>query len=136
MKKSTSELLAEIKQVQAQYLDEVGRGGHKVWPKSIKERVLSLAAHLGSAKEAAKLCEISPHTIYQWRLRARRSQFKSLSVVDRSDKSPTVTVTNDRRSRRQSNESLTVTVTSPGGYIVEGLSSVHAFEFLLSLEVR
>jgi transposase-like protein len=139
MKKTTAELISEIKQVHGQYLDEVGRGGHKVWPKSIKERVLELAESLGSAKQAAELCGISAHTIYQWRLFSKHNQFRALAVVDNKPRSPTVTVTNrgaPLSNRILKTESPTVTVTTPDGYIVKGLSAKQVLEFLLKRGAR
>lgn len=132
MKTSASELLAEIKQIRTQYLLEVGSGGYKVWPKSIKDRVLIYADLVGSTKKAASLCEISAETIYQWRAETKRSQFKSLPVVESSSKSVTVTDPN----LKSKNPTVTVTVTTPEGFIISGLDTDQLLLVLQKLGVK
>ncbi|MFN7728132.1 MAG: helix-turn-helix domain-containing protein [Bdellovibrio sp.] len=94
MKNSAPELVSEIKQIYAQYIAEVGSGGYKVWPKSIRDRALLLTDVVGSCKKAADLSGLSVETIYQWRAEVKKSQFKSLAVVERPSAAVTVTATN------------------------------------------
>jgi hypothetical protein len=93
MKQDTNQLVIEIKQICGQYLEEVGSGGYRVWPKSIRDRVLLLCDLVGSTKQAAELCGLSRETIYQWRAEVKKSQFKALAVVESKNKSAAVTVT-------------------------------------------
>ena len=136
MKTSANELLAEIKQIRTQYLAEVGVGGYKVWPKSIRDRVLVYADLVGSTKKAAALCEISAETIYQWRAETKRTQFKSLPVVQKPSKSVTVTDPNLKSSNLTSNPSVTVTVTTPEGFTITGIDAEQALAILLKLGGR
>jgi transposase len=136
MKKSTSDLVSEIKQIHSQYLEEVGNGGYKVWPKSIKDRVFELVDGVNSIKVASEMCGISAHTIYQWRSDQKKSNFKSLTVVNQQSKSPTVTVPKAKPILKSKEQSPTVTVTTPQGFTIKGLSSDEAVEILLKLGVR
>lgn len=77
MNTSASQLVLEIKQICGQYLEEVGSGGYRVWPKSIRDRALLLCDLVGSTKKAAEMCGISKETIYQWRAEAKKSHSKS-----------------------------------------------------------
>jgi len=71
---------------------------------------------VGSCKKASEICGLSVDTIYQWRADAKKAQFKSIAVVESKSKSVTVT---DRASRTDP-ISVTVTVTTPNGYKIEG----------------
>ena len=132
MKTSASDLLAEIKQIRTQYLAEVGSGGYKVWPKSIRDRVLVFADLIGSTRKAAEACEISAETIYQWRAETKKSKFKMLPVVEsRSSKSVTVTEPNRAIPNTQAQAASTVTVTTPEGFVFAGLDHSQALSLLL-----
>jgi hypothetical protein len=137
MKTEVKNLVEEIKQIREQYESEVGPGGRKVWPRAIKGRVGKLIEHLGSIKEAGEMTGISSDTLYAWRAQAKikTSQFKQISVVNA--KSVTVTDTDfpDRQILQQSG-SVTVTVTTPRGFLIEGLPPDLAVEFLLKIGVR
>jgi hypothetical protein len=122
MSDRVQQLTSEIKEIYEQYLAEVGAGGYKVWPKSIRDRVLLLSDLVGSAKKAAGLCDFSVDTIYQWRAEVRKSHFKSIAVVEAKNKS--VTVTAPVRAEALEQELGTVTVTTPGGFRIEGQSDV------------
>ncbi len=99
-------LFEEIKQIHAQYVDEVGPGDRKAWPRAIKSRVLELDRMINSTKRTAEVCGLSVDTIYQWRAEVKKANFKQLSVVSRF---------------------ITVTVTTPKGYKVAGLSVFTVF---------
>ncbi len=133
MKKTTDELISEIKQIHAQYLMEVGSGGHKVWPRSIKERIFELSEQLSSVKQASELCGISTHTIYQWRSDLRKENFKSI-VVRPEGKS--VTVTNTKPLVHTELKVVTVTVTTFSGFTVSGLDIDQVILMLQKLGVK
>jgi len=137
MKKSTDELVSEIKQIHAQYLMEVGSGGHKVWPRSIKERVFELSEKLSSVKQAGELCGISVHTIYQWRSDLKKEKFKSLVVKDPVlPEAKSVTVTNTKFQVHPQVQTVTVTVTTPSGFIVSGLDVEQVITMFQKLGVK
>ncbi len=137
MKKSIADLVSEIKQIHEQYLVEVGAGGHKVWPRSIKDRVFDLVANVGSVKKASAMCSISAQTIYQWRSDQKKSNFKSLTVVNDRSKSSMVTVPNTKTSVLKSkDQAQAITVTTPKGYVIKGLLPRDVIEILLKLGVR
>ena len=119
MNDRVKQLTIEIKEICEQYLAEVGDGGYKVWPRSIKDRVLVLSDLVGSCKKASELCGLSVETIYQWRADAKKSQFKSIAVVESKSKSVTVTTPSSKSANK---ESVSVTVMTPNGYRIEGHS--------------
>lgn len=133
MKKSSSDLVSEIKHLLGQYQNEVGNGGYKVWPKSIRDRIFELCEVLGSSTEAADLCGISVHTIYKWRYDEKQKSFKSLPVVQVSKKPITVTVPKTKTSDAKS-EVVTVTVTTPRGFKIQGLNLRGVLDMIRELE--
>ena len=118
MNDRVNQLTIEIRQICEQYLAEVGEGGYKVWPRSIKDRVLVLSDLVGSCKKASEICGLSVETIYQWRADAKKAQFKSIAVVESKTKSGAVTVPVSKALTAQ--EFVSVTVTTPNGYKIEG----------------
>lgn len=129
-------LIDEIKQIRAQYVDEVGPGGGKAWPKAIKRRVLELDRLVKSTKRTAEVCGLSVDTIYQWRSEFKKASFKQLSVVNK--KTVTVTDTEYRKAAQVTEDSrfVTVTVTTPKGFKIEGLPQDLALEFFLKIGAR
>lgn len=122
-------LVEEIKQILSQYVDEVGPGGRKVWPRAIRGRATKLSDLLGS-KRTAELTGLPVDTLYAWRADVRKANNKSLAVRNAKDRFATVTVTD------KSPENLvTVTVTTPKGYLIEGLPAGLAIDFLLKIGV-
>ena len=137
MQNSAPELVSEIKQIYAQYIAEVGAGGYKVWPKSIRDRALLLSDVVGSCKKAAELSGLSVETIYQWRAEVKKSQsFKMLPVVERSTKSVTVTDPGPKFSKIKAGDAVTVTVTTPQGFVIAGLDTDQVLEILLKLGAK
>ena len=118
MNDRVNQLTVEIKDICEQYLAEVGEGGYKVWPRSIKDRVLVLSDLVGSCKKASEICGLSVETIYQWRADAKKSQFKSIAVIPSKNKS--VTVTAPKLNLGVGHKAVAVTVTTPNGYKIEG----------------
>ena len=92
MKTANEQLIEEIKQLHQQYLAEIGDGGRKPWPKSIKDRVLMLCEQGVPAMEVSQLTGISYHSVLPWRKKAgfvrdkakgkKRSKFHTLTVTD------------------------------------------------------
>jgi hypothetical protein len=136
MKKSANDLVSEIKQIHEQYLLEVRTGGHKVWPRSIKDRIFELVEAVGSTKVASEMCGISSQTIYQWRSELKKSHFKSLTVVNSKPKSQTVTVPKVKSVFSSKEKIPTVTITTPLGFTIKGLNLNEALELLLRLGVK
>ncbi len=128
-------LVSEIKQLYVQYIEEVGRGGRKVWPKSIKERTLELDHLVGSTKRAAELSGLPADTLYLWRSEAKRKGFKSLAVVEQKPASPkkSVTVTVTSPPSQGPKTFVNVTVKTPKGYVIEGLRLEDVIEFFLKV---
>lgn len=96
-------LIDEIRQLKEQYVAEVGQG-RRVWPRSIKERIIRLD-HLGlSAKIIAIQTGVPSETIASWRHKVRHGLNKNFHVisVERSrslpeiSKSVSVTVPEDK----------------------------------------
>lgn len=130
MKPRVEELISEIKQISAQYVEEVGHGGYRVWPRSIRDRALLLCDLIGSTRQAAELCGISKETIYQWRAEIKKSDFKSIAVVESKKQSLTVADATKTYPENKMPRLGTVTVTTPKGFIVSGLSIEQALDFL------
>lgn len=126
-------LVEEIKQILKQYVNEVGPGGRKVWPRAIRGRATKLSDLLGS-KRSAELTGLPVDTLYAWRADAKKASHKSLVVRNNKDKFATVTVT-DKSPINPNENSVTVTVTTPNGFLIEGLPAGMAIDFLLKIGV-
>ena len=123
------ELVDEISQIREQYTAEVGPGGRRVWPKAIKERIIELRGLGIKTREIARLTEIPVETLYAWQCQRRKQGFKALPVVQQRQKTcATVTVTN---LTGQSPLHATVTVKTPKGLIIEGLTLEAAIELAM-----
>ena len=132
MSRDQSEIVAELQDLCAQYKAEVP-GRSQAWPKSIKERVLELSA-LGLGDTAvSELVPIPMQTIYSWRHQkkvppAREANFLPVRVTETS------TVTVKKKPKLERTKSSTVTVTTPQGFKIEGLSVNDVFSFIEKLE--
>lgn len=128
-------LFDEINQLRAQYVSEVGSGGRKAWPRSIKDRIFELSTLGIKPKVICKNTQIPTDTIHAWNYQRRSSsRFKELTVVNQKIPKPvTVTVpTNDQKIRAEK-KVVTVTVTTPEGYRIEGLDSESAVLVLIKM---
>lgn len=132
MVERASALIEEINQIKAQYVAEVGKG-RRVWPKSIKSRIAELDGLGVPAKHVAERTDIPYETIILWRYKRRRERdagFHELKVAASElpviSKSVAVTATKSEISP------MSLTVTTPEGYRVEGLTE----EVLLRLLAR
>ena len=135
MSRDQSEIVMELQSLCAQYKAEVP-GRSQAWPKSIKERVAELHALGLGDTDVASLIPIPLQTIYSWRhgkikkARAQEPDFLPVKVT----KSSTVTVKGRPRKKNQPPKVSTVTVTTPNGYRVEGLSADEVVSILAKLE--
>jgi hypothetical protein len=91
MTQTTESIVQEVLHLKAQYEAEIGKVGHKPWPKSIKERILKLCNQGMRPGKVSRLTGIPYHSILPWRrevglVRAKSSQpkgnFHSLTVTD------------------------------------------------------
>lgn len=99
MDQTNENIVKEIVHLKSQYEDEIGKGGRKPWPKSIKERVLKLCRQGVPAGEVSRATGIPYHSILPWRREAGlirtkaphlKNKFHALTVTDQVS-SPTVT---------------------------------------------
>ena len=119
MVQEAERLIGEINQIKEQYQVEAGPK-RRPWPNSIKERIESLEKLGVQAKSIALDTGIPYHTILQWRFLKRKKSkghdFHALTVTNPKlpKPHPTVTVTTG------SQKVVTVTVTTPLGFRIEG----------------
>jgi transposase-like protein len=73
-------LIDEIQQLRTQYVAEVGRG-RRVWPRSIKERIIRLDQLGLPAKIIADRTGVPNETIASWRHKVRHGLNKNFHVV-------------------------------------------------------
>ncbi len=119
-------LADEIRHIRAQYEAEVGANRRRVWPRAIKDRVMKLCELVGSVKAAAELVGISTDSVYAWRSNSKVAGFKQLTVI----KSGSVSVTDADAKPVRGSSVVTVTVTTPDGYLIEGLPADMVIEVL------
>jgi hypothetical protein len=113
-------LIEEVQQMKSQYQAEVGTTGRKVWPRSIKERVMTLDKMEIGAKRVAELTGIPYETILQWRYTEKhrsKKQFHEIAVLEPKKKA-TVTVPDKKSESILTN--ATVTVTLESGVRIDG----------------
>lgn len=116
----TEKLIDEIQQLREQYQAEVGTSGRKAWPRSIKERVMTLDKTEIGTKRVAELTGIPYETILQWRYTEKhrnKKQFHEIAVFE-SKRKATVTVPDKKRS--DIFENATVTVALCSGVTIDG----------------
>lgn len=127
------ELIEEIRQITSQYKDEVP-GKRRAWPKAIKDRVRELNEIGMSMSAIGRELGLSYYTLHKWRKSKKRlsGEFHQLPmVVDReaarlvpqvrtAKKTATVAVTGAKAKSKPTNQ--TVTVTTPEGFRIEGIS--------------
>jgi transposase-like protein len=135
MSRDQNEIIAELQSLCTQYKAEVP-GRSQAWPKSIKSRVMELSLLGVGDTEMARLVPIPAQTIYSWRRKskksseAKRSSFVPMKIVEPA----TVTVKKLPASSQTKSMASTVTVTTPQGYKVEGLSCNDVLLFLSQIE--
>lgn len=138
MKDRAAVLIDEIQQITTQYKAEFP-GRRHAWPKAIKERVQALFALGLKPKVITERTGLSYHTVVYWSSQAKQKQtFHPVKVVTAKSgrhpvpvaKDSVATVTVKRRGRSSSSKSqcfsvdAIVTVTTPQGFIIEGLPRI------------
>jgi hypothetical protein len=113
------QIIGEINQMREQYFAEVGADARRAWPKSIRERIMALDQMKIARKEISRLTGVPYDTIMQWRYYQNKLDrgFHALTVQEPKD--ATVTVASPSNQNVAIN--VTVTVTTPNGYRVEGV---------------
>ena len=107
MDQESKQLISEVKDLMRQYQAEVGEGGRKAWPKSIKERVLRLCEKGMPSGEVSRLTGVPYHSTLPWRRKAgllkkspakkeKKSGFHTLTVTEQAPPN-TVTVVDPPR---------------------------------------
>ncbi len=125
----SQKLIEEIQDLTRQYHAEVS-SVRKPWPRSIKVRIQELFSLGVPVKKTAAQIDIPYATIMSWKRPAKKKSnpdFHALTVRP----SPTVTVGNSNS--QKSSASLTVTVRTPEGYILE-LPEAIAVKAILELQ--
>jgi hypothetical protein len=110
--------------MRAQYVAEVG-SGRRVWPRSIKERVVQLEMLGVKAKAISEQTGIGYDTLLQWRYQRNhqlKQKFHEVGVGKELVKVGTVTVPAVKEDKII-HKIGTVTVTTPSGYRIEGTDS-------------
>ncbi len=133
------QIIDEINQLREQYWAEVGAGGGKVWPLSIKTRVFTIIAQGHKIKWVASRTQIPAETIGYWIQyeKKKAKEGRQHHLVAKKFKELTVTVNSQKIPEySQAEKTATVTVTTPRGYLIEGLPLEVALEFLLKIGVR
>ena len=136
-------LMQEISDLRAQYVAEVGNG-RRVWPRSIKERIMALDDMGVSAKQISQKSGVGYATIFQWRFKRRRKQsssFHELAVsaptaVKAIAKIGTVTMPKNEIKKlagKNIAKLCTVTVTTPEGFRIEAPNAESALMLLKGL---
>lgn len=129
----SKQLITEIRSIRDEYLQEVGEGKRRAWPRAIKERVLKLC-ELGDfrVKDIARLTKISYEVINQWKYLAKKdrdesSGFHSLPVVASVGAPPvaprSIAITEPATVTVPDFVKYGIRVTTPDGYVIEGLTA-------------
>ena len=137
---AAEKLFEEIRQIKVQYKAEVS-GGRKQWPRAIKSRVMQLSDMGVRMRRIAEQTGVSYHTVSAWRSQqAGKNKFHQLPVVVETRNKPgrpknaTVTVTKKSKILDQKQKLVTVTVTTPEGFVVQIDSLEAAVEMILQLK--
>jgi hypothetical protein len=113
------QILEEIRQLQEQYKKEVPTG-RRAWPQSIKQRVCELRELGISFRKIAHQTGISVVTMYAWNQQKSQKEAKFIPVEVVNTKK-TITVTDTDNSMTDIKKTVTVTVTTPQGFKIDGL---------------
>lgn len=133
-----TELLNEINQLLSQYRVEVP-GGRRAWPESIKSRAMELRNHGLNCTEISRAAGIPYFTVLKWQKEKRKPGFDLVNVVParrgRRRKVATVTVPGlSVKPVTPASATSTVTVTTPKGLRIEGISDRLLLELVWRLE--
>lgn len=136
-------LMQEISDLRSQYVAEVGNG-RRVWPRSIKERVMVLDDMGVPAKQISERSGVGYATILQWRFHRRRKKnanfhevaVRAGAVTTAIAKIDTVTMRKDKIKKpsvKNIAKLCTVTVTTPEGFKIEAPDAETALILLKGL---
>jgi hypothetical protein len=129
-------LMDEVRQLRTQYVNEVG-SGRRVWPRSIKTRILELEQVGIPPKIIAAKTGVPSETIASWRFHRRHGVDKGFhalavkSALPETAKSGTVTVTTNKMSKN----SDSILVTLPDGLRIESVNVNAIVTILCALKV-
>jgi hypothetical protein len=129
-------LMDEVRQLRTQYVNEVG-SGRRVWPRSIKTRILELEQVGIPPKIIAAKTGVPSETIASWRFHRRHGVDKGFhalavkSALPEIAKSGTVTVTTNKMSKN----SDSILVTLPDGLRIESVNVNAIVTILCALKV-
>jgi hypothetical protein len=130
--KAAENLISEIKQIINQYQIEVGSKG-KPWPKSVKERVFRLIEMGFTLQSISDDTGIPYYSILNWRHRgkekAKVQQFQELALRGNTETGSVAVA----ESSQGYQKSVTVTVTTPGGYRIEAMDVADVIKILKAM---
>ena len=135
MDQETKKIIDEIEQLRSQYIHEIGEGGRKPWPRSIKDRVVGLCEKGIPVGKVSRLTGIPYHSMLPWRKQAGMVRAKApYSKSKQNFHALTVTDQVQKRTVTEPIQSSTVTVQ------VTGVGDVHlpdvqtAAEFVIKIK--
>lgn len=137
---SVDQLLEELRQICSQYKSEVP-SRRRPWPRSIKTRIEQLKGMGISYHRISKETCIPIMTMYSWRKTRNAGSFLPVRVSGESrspevigDRTSTVTVKIPSKPGPKIRRISTVTVTTPDGIKIEGLSTEQVLVVLRGLK--
>lgn len=129
------QLVDEVRQLCAQYLKEVP-SRRRVWPRSIKERVLALLDLGLACDEISQSVGIPAATIYSWKSAATpQDKFLPVKVIAKpvAKNVAPKSAKELRRGRGRPRRTPTIIVVMPNGVRFEGLTVASALELARGL---
>ncbi len=129
MDRATETAVDEIRQLIAQFRKEVPRS-RGAWPESIKTRAARLAESGRSAKQISEWVGLSYFTVLGWIPRELRRRYRKAGSGSQTGYFAAVAIRPSRECRAlnvtkqvpQARETSTVTVTLPGGAVIDGVT--------------
>lgn len=126
MGERVQQIISEVIQMRDQYFAEVGADARRTWPKSIRERIILLDSMNVARREIAELTGVPYDTIIQWRHYEKKRERRNFHSIEVKTEKPLKKETTRLPSVLTAAPSktfvpdVTVTVTSPDGYRIEG----------------
>lgn len=126
MGERVQQIIGEVIQMRDQYFAEVGADARRTWPKSIRERIILLDSMKVSRKEIAESTGVPYDTIIQWRHYEKKRERRNFHTLEVKTAKPLKKETLRLPAvlaaapPKPFVRDVTVTVTSPDGYRVEG----------------
>ncbi len=138
---NSEQILDQIRQIKEQYESQV-TGKHKQWPRAIKDRVVALTGSGMKIQVLSDRTGISRHTVASWTAKLARRKFQEITVSQRPRGRPPKALNLKHRNRTDTKKIVTVashrrngsvTMVTPTGYKVEGLTVADLLEFFKKL---